>query len=319
MKQLCLDWVAEHRRTKDELDVTRSLDGRRHFGSNPKAKRSTTHAIKETNPSAGRVTTVPWAINMARNMQTQKFWREADETVLKRNLLAAWGHCPKGHPASKTYTPRTLLQRRQAAVQKIQNTQAGRNRSDPNFSSDEPLATVMHNSTLDFPKQPNDVLEVDQQTRRRSRRRARAASSVMMRGQDEDEEAQGSLLVGKKLQRKYKGNSGLGNGPTLLRPHSAAMERDESLFGTLGPLIDMSTPPPGLRDVKKDSTRHKQLQAAKASWRQAERLLSINGNAHEVQKAFTDAKALFSKIGEVTPRDQENTHFAKATVCTRFS
>jgi len=75
-------------------------------------RRSTTLATQNPDPRAGRVTTVPWAVAANRNAAGEKYWVEADKAVLKKNLRAAWGLKPKGHPSSKTYTPRTALQKR---------------------------------------------------------------------------------------------------------------------------------------------------------------------------------------------------------------
>jgi len=299
-------------------DHTRTVSGRKPFNSSVKALRSTTHARKSKDPNKGKVTTVPWAFDMAKRQQTQMFWKEADKKVLRVNKKAAWGFQPKGHPSSKSYTPRTKLQKRQAASNLLKDTPEGRKRNDPQFSSDEPLHRVMHSTNLMYPKRRNDMISLEADS-------GAAQASLAQK-------KQGQILMEQKLSRQSKrrprtaaeirtpGAPSFSGGNRNEQPHGRSSSVADSLFTSNQPLIDTGVNPPCLADVAKDRSRNLRLQNAKSAWSNAERLLSLNCKPDEIFEAFKVAQGHFQSVGNATPRElQGPATFAPSNGCTRYS
>ena len=104
-------------------------------------------------------------------------------------------------------------------------------------------------------------------------------------------EEQGDSLMKRKVNREK-----------TRRPRTAAA-RDAALFSSnCKPIIDPCTNPPNLIDISEDRTRNKRLQAARAAWGAAERLLSLNAATGEITKAFEEAQGHFASVGQATPR-----------------
>jgi len=216
---------------------------------------------------------------------------------LFRNQQAAWGFQPKGHPCSKTYTPRTILQKRQAACKVLKDCPEGRKRSDPNFTSDEPLSAVIESSRLDFPKKKNDLIEIDNSFHT-NETTARRKHLNINDGQVFDTSK--SRLPANQTRRHHK------------RPQTASEVRQ-----SIG-LVDMTVNPPKLNDVRKDLGRMRRLRSAKTAWTNAERLLCMNANPMEIDKEFQIARGHFTNVQQITPRDNERWPYVRAVSCTRF-
>lgn len=125
------------------------------------------------------------------------------------------------------------------------------------------------------------------------------------------EEQQGASLMQQKVSRRAKAR----------RPKTAAVRpQDAALFSAdFKPLLDPSTNPPNMVDISEDRTRNKRLQAARAAWSAAERLLSLNAASGEITKAFEEAQEHFASVGQATPRTDEVRGIMRTSCCTRFT
>eukprot|EP00656_Telonema_subtile_P055561 TRINITY_DN8643_c0_g1_i3.p1 TRINITY_DN8643_c0_g1~~TRINITY_DN8643_c0_g1_i3.p1 ORF type:complete len:306 (+),score=68.95 TRINITY_DN8643_c0_g1_i3:209-1126(+) len=279
------------------------FSSRKAWGTNNNARRSTA--------DSGSVPTTMWAVRQAQKMNHVKFWKQEDAKIIAANKLASWGGKPAFHPGTKDNKPRSWLQKWCSRGQQNRSTRL----HDPTFDSDEPIAGVLQSSSLSYHRRPNDMLRLDSA---RSTSTRRPASALPTRGP--------SITAPIPRASSSQGDrSATKPAPKVeaeARPLSEYSAMTHAVAGmSRHVLVNPKTNPPLWHDAMQDRARGRQLQSAKADWRDAEMLLALGASADKVAACFANSSNTLKCVADTQQPEAAydvDAPFERSRSCSRF-
>jgi len=325
-------------RPKSRLDVTRRVDSRQPWATPVTALRSTTHVLdKRAVAEAAKAGTTEWSKRQRIKTEDQKFWNKQDNKCKRANWRAACGAPPPSHPdcsrshigghseKGKIQQPRTKMQKWSDKALAIRPTKIA---GCAQFSSDEPLVDLMQTTELQYIRLPVDSIASDKSCSKLSTpqpcwpMRPQSAHPTLRVSN-----ARPALATSWRDSSRRASSAAPDTAPQFHVPESSMI----SMYGVMTmpcsaysqqqkPLLNPQVNPPKSNDAYADRARARKLQEAKATWRTAERLLSLSGGSAQIEKTLELAASSLKTVADASMATWDpDAPFVRSTSCSRFS